>query len=535
MTLLALEEFGGLAPKIHPRKLAETLATVAENNRLDRGVVEPWKGINFLENTTNGSLSLYPYQGNFLVSSFRRQYVDSLRPNDVRERIYYTDSDYPKIRSGAEEYRLGLPRPSVPATVTNDAGDKTNITNVFNASYVVTLVDVWGAEGPPSLPTASIELGSGHDVDVDLTPCTVVGDYNLGVGALFRIYRSNTGSESTLFQYVDEVPYGTATFNDTVAPADLQEALPSQNWNAAPDDDVALYPDGPLQSLIEMSGGILAGHTGNTVFLAEPYVPTAWPYYYSSELKVKAIAMIQGGIFCATEGRPFLLTGSHPAAMAMVPIESDQACVSPASMVAFGGYAIYASPDGLVLAEGNRAELITGEFFSKDEWAAYNPSSIHAYGYEGKYIGFYGDVTDGTGFIFDPRGGANTFITLSGLNVAGGYWDVEQDLLQVIYEEATQYKIGDFDTGSALQYTRRTKKFMFPDPLALNIVRIDADSYPITFELFADGVSKGSWSFTSDQPVKLPGGYRAREYQFEVRGTGAITGIYISDSMGEMV
>jgi hypothetical protein len=221
--------------------------------------------------------------------------------------------------------------------------------------------------------------------------------------------------------------------------------------------------------------------------------------------------------------------------MAMVPIESDQACVSRTSLVDFGGYAIYASPDGLVRASGNTAELMTGEFFDKDSWETFLPETIRAYPFEGKYLAFYGDVADGNGFVFDPNGGKDSFVTLSDFPVSAAYYEQLTDLLTVAYVEDSTYKLGDFNEGDVTTYTRRTKKFMYADPVSLNCVRIEADSYPISFELIADGVSRGTWTFPDNEIVKLPGGYRAREYQFEVRGSGEISGIYISDSMAEMV
>src|SRR5690606_19864193 len=117
---------------------------------LDRGVLEPWKGIEFLQNTTSGAVSLYQYRDEYLVSTFRRQYVGTFLPNDVRERIYYTDESYPKVRSGSAEYRLGLPIPGAPIASAVDAGDMDNITDVINTRYKVTIVDAWGVEGPAS-------------------------------------------------------------------------------------------------------------------------------------------------------------------------------------------------------------------------------------------------------------------------------------------------------------------------------------------------------------------------------------------------
>ena len=535
MTIIVLEEFNGIAPVLHPHKLAPTLAVVSENTRLDRAVVEPWRSIAYLEDAPFNTRTIFKYQGEFLTSPDHHHVVGAIRPNDPLDRIYYTDIDYPKIRSGAATFRLGIPKPAVPALGTIVVGNTENITDVFNTRYRVTLVDAWGAEGPPSDPTLGVELGLGFSVTLDLTGTTVTGNYNFAVGALVRVYRSNSSAGEGVYQYVGEIAYGSASFVDTVTRENLQEALPSEGWIAAPDENTALYPDGPLASLIEASWTGLVGHAGNTVFCSEPGVPTAWPYYYSNQHKIVGVSNVQSGILVMTVAGPYLLAGSDPAALAKVPIESNQACTSARSIVDFGEYTIYASPDGLVLAQGNTATVVTSALIDKDAWQTFQPETIHAYEYEGMYIGFYGDEAGGTGFVFDPQGGRNALVTLAGIGVTGGYFSGSTDTLAVVYDNAGQRSIGEFNVGELTEYRRRTKEFLFPDPVSLHCVRIEADSYPIHLTAWADSEEKGTWTFSNNLVVKLPGGYRAREWQWEIRGQGIVTALVFADNMEEMV
>lgn len=274
MTAITLRTFSGVAPYVDDSKLLETMATKAVNSRFDSGSLESWKGLTALDGVPPTTLSIYNDRGTWISSSFHRQYVGSLLPNDAHNRIFYTDSTFPKMRSGSSEYKLGLPRPNTPGVAVTTPGDTKTLALVRNQSYVVTLVDAWGLEGPSSYPTASKVVGDGGVCTLDLTPCTVTGMYNLGTGATFRIYRTNTTSSGeAIYQYVADVPYGQSSFADAVAPADLQEELISSNWIAAPDDDIVLYPNGPLASLVSYPGGILCGHAGNTVYATVPYVP----------------------------------------------------------------------------------------------------------------------------------------------------------------------------------------------------------------------------------------------------------------------
>ncbi|MGH1374435.1 MAG: hypothetical protein ACRBBW_20530 [Cellvibrionaceae bacterium] len=534
MTLLSFENFSGIAPKIRPKKLGEALAVTAQNVRFDSGSLAPWRGISFEENAVAGAQSLYRYDGGWLTSSAVRNFVNTLLANDTRQRLFYTDEQYPKMRSGADEYKLGLPRPSSPVATIQDAGDKTNITDVRNQRYVVTLVDAWRNEGPSSAATISVEVGKDGIVRVDLSSCTVTGNYNLGAGALFRIYRTNNSSTGGNFQYVAEVAYGTGYYDDAVAPGDLQELLRTQEWVAAPDDDTSLYPDGPLKGLVELPGGTLVGYTGNTVFFSEPFVPHAWPYYYPFEQKVRGLAVIQGGVFVATESSPYLLTGSSPDAMLPVPVESGEACASDRSVVDMGDYALYVSPNGLVMAQGGSAELITGEYFDLDTWSAFQPATVRGFRYGDKYLGFYGDITDGTGFIYDPNGGTAAFTTFTGLEVSGGYRDPMTDTLYLVYFEAGVAKVGAFDRGSPLELLWKSKEILVPDPINLSNIRILAKDYPVTVELIADGISKGEWAFPDGGVHRLPAGYIASTWQVGIKSTGVVDGVFLSNSAEEL-
>lgn len=535
MTQILLEQFAGIAPKVHPTKLGDALATIAENVRFERASLTPINDIVDQGPVPNGTKSIYPYAGTWLTSTFRRQYVGTLLPNDSRRRIYYTDVDYPKVRSGNQEFRLGLPRPAAPIVVVEEEGDLEDLTAMRVQAYTVCWVDAWGAEGPPSNITIPVEVGEGARVRVEL-PSVPTGAYNLGPGALIRIYRSNTGSEGSLFQYLAEVPVGTGQILDDIESVDLQEAIPSDTWIGPPDDDRTRYPDGPLRSLIELPGGILAGHTGNTICFSEPYLPHAWPLAYriSSADKIVAIAMIQGGLFVATEGRPYLIVGSSPDALARIPIESTEACVSAESMVDMGDYAIYASANGLVAAAGNTAALITSEFFDDESWEAVQPETIRAMAYEGKYLAFYGDLDDGTGFIFDPRGETTSLVTFTA-KVNAGYMDLSDGELYVVFKDPQgQWRRGHFDKGAPLSLNWQSKVFLTETPVSFSVVRVEADAYPVELELIADGVSRLTVSVPDDEPLRLPGGFVARKWQFRVSGATTINRIGLWDSMAEV-
>lgn len=537
MTAITIRSFSGLAPFVSDTKLQDFMATKAVNARFDSGSLTPWRAASQVMAVPDNAVSVYNHEGTWVTSNFRRQYVGSLIPNDAQKRVFFTDGLYPKMRGiNGAEYKLGLPRPGTPGASVSSPGNTSALALTRNQSYVVTLVDAWGLEGPSSLPTPSYVVGDGGAVTLDLTPCSVTGPYNLGTGATYRIYRTNTTSSGeAIFQYVMDVPYGSSSFIDTLAPAQLQEELVSADWIAAPDNNTVLYPGGPLASLVAYPGGILCGHSGNTVFASVPYVPTAWPYSYAVADKVVGLAVIQGGLLVCTTGRPVLMVGSDPSAFTQVPMDSFENCVSSLAIVDLGEYAIYPSPRGLVLAQGNTAEVVTLGLLSPEQWAEYMPSTLRAYNYQGKYVAFYGAVAEGKGFIFeyDP-GGAHTFTHFSIGGVAGGWYDSERGHLYVVSGWLPPRNLRQFNAGDPLTYTWASKRFVLPDPVAFMAVRVRASQYPVQLTLVADGVTRGPYSIPNGRPMLIPGGYRTETVVLEVSGTGVLDQVSLASTMEEL-
>jgi hypothetical protein len=550
MTKILLTDFSGMAPKILRSKLAEPLAVAAINTKFSAGGITPWRRPEHTVTSVSFATelkSIYPYNGGWLVSGFPRQYVKSFIPGDIHNRIFYSDDAYPKVRSGSASYRLGLPRPAAPIPSVTTPGDMTNITDVRNQSYVVTFVDNFGTEGPSSVPTASVEVGAGGVVNVDLTPCVLAGNYNMGVGSYLRLYRSNTGSGGeALYQYMTDVAYGTAFYTDSMAPEFLQEELQSSEWVAAPDDS-PLYPDGPLASMVEYPGGILAGHSGNTLYFSYPYVPTAWPYSYPLSDDIMGLAVIQGGLLVTTTGRPRLFTGSDPSTMAEVPIESYEANVSAQSVVDMGEYAIYASPRGLVMCQGNTAELATADILDEASWAAYQPTTIVAWRYEDHYVARYGSPDDQTFFIYTPGEGTASFVQFSGVNAPAGFFDSDSGRLYVAEPGVTEtdYIISVFDHGAPLPLVW-SKVFRMSDPVSLNCIRVVNDatgSINITLQSQYNAVGTaydvfGPYTVNTNEPFKIPSLYAASQWYVTIHTIpGAevrISYVELADSLLEM-
>jgi hypothetical protein len=538
-----LEAFGGIAPKINARRLNENMAQVARDCLLEGQVLAPLPTMAATSDTVaSNAITIYRYASTWLAYTDDRDIARAPIQNDVLQRVLITRAGgHPVVYSAGASYRVGIPAPGTsPSVAPSQTPEDPNGVDAETVSYVYTFVDAWGAEGPPSPPSPSVDRVRDTTVNLSAMATPPVGNYNFGAGALKRIYRSNAGQAGANYQFVGEIPIATTTFVDNVPNNSLGEVLPSFTWIGPPDDNTTLYPQGPMRGVLTLPNGIMAGFAGNTLCFSEPYLYHAWPlgYRIAFDDDIVGIAMIQSGLLVTTRTRPYVVTGVHPSAMAVTNLDVKQGCVSKRGMVDMGKYAIYPSPDGLVLVEGLSAEVITEQMFSREQWQKFNPSSIYAYEYEGKYIAFYDNGVDApAGFIFDPRGGANAFVEIS-TYLRAAYFDALDDTLYV-NDNGTIRRWGQGATF--FSYTWRSKILISPKPVNYPVVRVQAEknlaTFPVTVTVFADGVERDTVVLNdSISPFRrLAAGYRAKEWELRITGTNVISHIGIYSSLSEAV
>ena len=355
----------------------------------------------------------------------------------------------------------------------------------YETSYVYTFVSAYGEEGPPSPASTVITTDDNMTVALSaLETSTSITNTNLSKK---RIYRSNTGSNSTQFQFVTELALSATTYTDTSKNSELAEVLPSSTWIAPPDDS-ALYPDGPMKGLLALGNGTFAGFTGNRICFSEAYQPHAWPaaYRLGIEEKIVGIKATSNGLIVGTESTPYLVTGSDPSAMIAIKIETAEACLSKRSMVDMGETVIYAGPDGLIAASGAQASNITEGLITPEQWQSdYYPSTITGFYWQGRYVGFYNTGSGFGGFIFDPRQGTNALVNLDAAAlIRGGFTDPDDNELYLIIGN----KIKKFQGSSTnLTYNWKSKEFPMARHTSMGFAKVDAEAYPVTLKVYGDG------------------------------------------------
>lgn len=531
MSRFTCRPFYGVAPKVAPRSLGEGFAQEASNVDLSLPVqIRPLRGnqqVQALETVVGGvkQLHLYEDQHWFQFADADTDVVKGPLAEDATARVYITDSAHPKTTRNdlaisstgimpAATYRLGVPAPtSAPTTTVSGTGDADNQTNT---AYVYTYVTSWGEEGPPSDPSAVITVNAGQTVTVGVSaPPTGAYSWNL-----IRIYRLNPGNVSTEFQFVAEIPHSTSSYADTKLNDELGEIIPSVTWHAPPDEN---YPTGPLRGILALPNGSLAGFTGPTFCMSEAYLPHAWPfeYRYPIDRDIVAISRVPQGVILLTDAMPYLATGTDPSSISLVPLPESQACRSKQSVVDMGGYTIYASPEGLVGVDGGSVRVLTSDLFREEQWRAlFNPDSILGFYWEGRYVGFYNTGTVAGGFIFNPGDGQASFSHLTAEATAGHYDNRTDQLYLNIGENLVVFSHPD---EVALSYTWHSKEFQAPVPMPMAAVRVIGEG-TVTVEVWADNLLVSTDALTIDgyETVRLPPGYRAKEWSVRLQGTANI-------------
>lgn len=561
--------FSGIAPGVAPRLLAEQFGQTAQNIDFESGRLVPTKqdtDTYTLQNAARRSIYFYRDTNWLEWSEDGVDVVAGPIPNDTNERLYFTGDDYPRVGtvnsmiSGSSgypvvSYRLGVPAPSG-APAISKTGTASNDETPETRAYVYTLVTDLGEEGPPSPVSLTLDVTSTETVTVQMsTVNNPSGNYFFSTNAKKRIYRSNTGSNFTDFQFVAEVTYATTSYDDAVASSALGEVLPSGDWIGPPDDDTSTYPDGPMLGLTAVGNGVMAGFSGKRFCLSEPFLPHAWPIDYRITLEedIVGIAATGTGVVALTNGTPYFITGTDPAALTPLRVDLAQACVNKNSIVDMGEYVLYASPDGLVAVSGSTGEVVSRGLVSVQQWNDdFYPTLIRAFRHEGTYVAYYNDGGEIGGWVYDPRSSEAAFATITASNeVRGGYEDPKSGQLYVIEGN----KIRKYRGGTASNtLTFKTKKYTTASPVSMAWVSVHAESYPVTVKVYGDGsliahyqlsesagvytqattVPNGISDGTLREPVMRLPATVASEWEVEVSGAVTINEICLAQSMDEI-
>jgi hypothetical protein len=387
---------------------------------------------------------------------------------------------------------------------------------VESRSYVTTFVTDWDEESAPSPPSELIEIDQ-NDVPVVSRPAVPTGR-NID---RWRVYRTNTGTQATDFQFTAEYPIATTSFNDEVKRAELGEVCPTVTW---------AEPPGNLQGLVGMPNGIMAGFFGNTVCFSEPYHPYAWPveYQITTEYPIVGLGVFGQTLVVCTREVPYFISGADSASMSALKSEFPQACVARRSIASVDGGVVYASPDGLCLASQNGVQLITEQHFTREDWQALVPSSIRAAYHDRTYYFLTGaGVSAKAWSLHLGTGRLGTLdLTASAMFVDG--------VTDTLYAAKGTDILAVFAGPSLRTGTHKTGILRAPAQHAFAWLVVAGEFHaPVTVRIYGDGTLWHTRVLTSLDPVRLPPG-RFLEYQVEIESAGRWSSLVIASTTAEL-
>lgn len=401
---LTFGPFGGLSPRTAPQFLAQNDAQIAQDVKLFSGELRP-----FFQETEDTVLAkvgtirtIYLYDEQYWLHwTADVDVAPSLVADDTDQRFYFTGesggprkSDITLATTGAAtypvaSYPLGVPAPTDALVAAVNSTTAASGETEQDYYYVYTYVTDWGEESAPGGLSNMVSFYDTHDVTVSNASLPPAG-YNITAR---RLYRSSTGTDSTAFQFLTELTDDLVTsYTDTTKAVDLGEVCPSTTWVEPPDD---------LSGLIIHPNGFLCGFSGRDIWFSEAGYAFAWPVIYSLTVDSPVVALgIYGStIVVGTETYPYVITGVDPANMSATKLTDPAPCVSKRSMVSSPAGIAYATPDGLYIVAGGAGTLVTAGKYTRDEWQALSPSTMHGHVWNGHYLGFYSDGSDTEGCI----------------------------------------------------------------------------------------------------------------------------------------
>ncbi|XVJ69959.1 MAG: hypothetical protein HEQ39_10080 [Rhizobacter sp.] len=388
--------------------------------------------------------------------------------------------------------------------------------------YIYTYVTDWDEESAPSPPSERIEVDQNDSVAVSTTAPPGGRHINR-----FRLYRSNVGSVSAGFQFVEELPINQATYTDEKKSSELQEICPSLAW---------AEPPSALKGLVGMPNGVIAGFVGNSVSFCETNYQYAWPveYRHSTENPIVAMAAFGQTLVVGTQGVPYYISGADSASMSAQKMQSNQACVSRRSMCAVDGGVVYASPDGLCLADASGIRVVTAAqpprdaLFTREDWQKLQPESIVAAYHERTYFWLWNNGTESGCYALHMDSGK--LVTL----------DLEADALYVdkltdtLYAARGSYIYAIFSGGQPRTGVWRSKVSVHAKQAGYAWLQVESDfEYPVVVRWFGDGVLRYTVTVLTRAPVRLPPG-RWLEHEIEVQSQGRWTAIVLASSTAEL-
>jgi hypothetical protein len=552
MTYLKLEEFSGVVPKLGPTSLDATQAQIARNVKLQSGELRSW-GTPTLAFTpaTNNTKTIFKFEGAAGTTPIWLEWTDDvdivLGPvADTGEyRLYFSSTSFSPRKTNwlmannsgvgtppfpSAWFELGVPTPTS-APIALAAG--TGTAPIETRAYVYTHVTEFGLVAEESAPSPAVIVNanySGDAVTISGFATPPTGNYNFKYR---RIYRTVSGNASSGYQLVAEIPIANSSYVDTKAAINLGKVLDTFYYTPPPSG---------LHGLVTLPNGIVAGFTGNEIWFCEPYMPHAWPqkYMLTTDYPIVGLGVFGNSLFVGTTKNPYIVSGSDPNSMSQNKLPMLQPCVSKRSITSDQFGVLYASANGIVAINLGYQDVVTTQFYSRDEWQALNPSSMIGILYNNMYFGFYnvGGVYDALVLTRNDKPPLANF----DFPARAVFIEATTGALSAVSAVDNKVYTIDADKSQSVLYKWRSKKFIMPAALNFAAMQVFADyTYMaavggryINIKVYADDALVFNSNILNQNIVRMAAGFRANNWEVEITGNVPVRGVTLATSVAEL-
>lgn len=413
-----------------------------------------------------------------------------------------------------------------------------------------------------------------------------------GIGTAARLAPHNTASMIKRLYWTESGEYvliqeniPVANTGTTVAGgATALGALLSDEWEMPPTDMIAV---------LRHPSGFMVGLSKNELCFSEPLRPYAWPAKYRQTLESRGIGLGLFGstIVVATEGAPEMASGVVPESVSLTKGAQPWPCVAARGVAPTGSGVMFPTHAGILFGGPAGFEVATAGIYTQRDFSKVQPDTLIAAVHDGAYYGLY-NPTPGISriLIFKPSEAAS--LIEASHPITSLYCDDLDGQLYCVAAGSTEDAVllWDGDDGLNLAMDWMSKELWFQKPwnpgaakvdavwemsaeqvaaaqtaynaaLAanealvagwcggsmndddLNAVRLAGSAIdllpPLTFDsmqftLYVSGAAKFSKQVKSNNPFRLPSGYKADKMAVRITGNVVVKSVAVAGSVAEL-
>ena len=416
-----------------------------------------------------------------------------------------------------------------------------------DTAYILTWVDQFGVESPPSPP--SLPMVKWDDQIVTLSNLAQTPPANAVAQRIYRVVRDypvteNSSAGHASFQLVTErgLPL-MDTFEDSLRLCDL------------PGGTLMTLEDCPpppcMEQVILLDSGYYVGFNCNELLFSERHEPWNWPTRYTKKLpdKIVAIAALGDVLFVATTGVPYRvkLTPNYGGINDGLPSQERiqgfdtefvvdaigveaYPCVGRKTMVATSFGAMYASHAGLIAlrVDAGVATNVTKSRIGEERWREWIP--MKGAWWQGHYIGLR--PHSGNGFMLEVPSDTRSMELGDFVEVSFGCTDIHAGRDGRLYGVAGSNVVSIFEANTQRRYNWRSRVFRAASYTQMGAAKVVGEYGPgVEFKFWVGGKLAYTRIVLDGRPFRLPKVARGTDFVIELSGTTTVNELHIGPNL----